>query len=195
MNWMLIRFVRTTLNRAMVAAWLAVALVPSAWGWSDHASLVWPLLRSQPELIHQTVAAEPLGAFLAAQQTGIAETLEAVESWSVATIEHYPPTPEELRWGMDHVPTTERFFAAIRVNPMLPYRLYVDLSPERAQPEQPPLAWSELSFFWRGYLAACALVGGGQPLDCARPGSGASLAGGKPMRTVPLRRALVPVNA
>ena len=136
MNWMLIRFVRTTLNRAMVAAWLAVALVPSAWGWSDHASLVWPLLRSQPELIHQTVAAEPLGAFLAAQQTGIVETLEAVESWSVATIEHYPPTPEELRWGTDHAPTTERFFASIRVNPMLPYRLYVDSSPERAQPEQ-----------------------------------------------------------
>ena len=150
MNWMLIRFVRTTLNRAMVAAWLAVALVPSAWGWSDHASLVWPLLRGQPELIHQTVAAEPLGAFLAAQQTGIAETLEAVESWSVATIEHYPPTPEELRWGTDHAPTTERFFAAIRVNPMLPYRLYVDSSPERAQPEQPPLAWSELSFFGGG---------------------------------------------
>ena len=150
MNWMLIRFVRTTLNRAMVAAWLAVALVPSAWGWSDHASLVWPLLRSQPELIHQTVAAEPLGAFLTAQQTGIAETLEAVESWSVATIKHYPPTPEELRWGTDHAPTTERFFAAIRVNSMLPYRLSVDSSPERAQPEQPPLAWSELSFFLEG---------------------------------------------
>ena len=33
---------------------------------------------------------------------------------------------------------------------MLPYRLYVDSSPERAQPEQPPLAWSELSFLGGG---------------------------------------------
>ena len=74
---------------------------------------------------------------MAAEQAGIAATLEAVESWSVATIEHYPPTPEYLRWGRDHAPTAERFFAAIRINPMLPYRLYVDLSPERAQPEQP----------------------------------------------------------
>ena len=108
------------------------------------------MLRSQPELIHQTVAAEPLDAFLAAEQAGIAATLEAVESWSVETIEHYPPTPEDLRWGTHHAPTAERFFTAIRVNPMLPYRLYVDLSPERAQPEQAPLEWSELSFLGGG---------------------------------------------
>ena len=146
MNWMLIPLVRTALNQAIAAALLAVALVSPAWAWSDHASLAWPLLRSQPELIHQTVAAEPLDAFLAAEQVGIAVTLQAVESWSVATIEHYPPTPEGLRWGTGHGPTAERFFAAIRVNPMLPYRLYVDLSPERNPPEQAPLAWSELSF-------------------------------------------------
>ena len=129
MNRMLIQLVRTALNQAIAVALLAVALVSPAWAWSDHASLVWPLLRSQPELIQQTVAAEPLDAFLAAEQAGIAETLEAVESWSVETIEHYPPTPEDLRWGTDHAPTAEHFFAAIRVNPMLPYRLYVDLSP------------------------------------------------------------------
>ena len=129
MNWILFRPVRTALNQAMAAALLSIALVPPAWAWSDHASLVWPLLRSQPELIHQTVAAEPLDAFLIAEQEGIARTLAAVESWSVAAMEHYPPTPEDLRWGTDHAPTAERFFAAIRVNPMLPYRLYVDLSP------------------------------------------------------------------
>ena len=101
---------RTALNQAMAAALLSVALVSPAWAWSDHASLVWPLLRSQPELIHQTVAAEPLDAFLIAEQEGIARTLAAVESWSVATMEHYPPTPEDLRWGTDHAPTAERFF-------------------------------------------------------------------------------------
>ena len=78
MNWMLIRLVRTTLNQPMAQALLAVALVPPAWAWSDHASLVWPLLRSQPALTQQTVEAEPLDAFLAAQQAGIAATVEAV---------------------------------------------------------------------------------------------------------------------
>ena len=105
MKSMLFRPVRTALNQAMAVALLSVTVMPPAWAWSDHASLVWPLLRSQPELIHQSVAAEPLDAFLAAEQAGIAETLEAAESWSVATIKHYPPTPEDLRWGTDHAPT------------------------------------------------------------------------------------------
>ena len=61
MNRMLIPLVRTAMNQAMAAALLSVALVSPAWAWSDHASFVWPLLRSQPELIHRTVAAEPLG--------------------------------------------------------------------------------------------------------------------------------------
>ncbi|MCH1609925.1 MAG: hypothetical protein L7S53_01315 [Luminiphilus sp.] len=150
MNWTLPRPARIILNRMMAFAFLAITPVSTVWAWSDHASLIWPLLRSQPQLIHQTVVAEPLDAFLAAEQAGIAETLKAVESWSVTAIEHYPPTPEDLRWGTDHAPTAERFFAAIRVNPMLPYRLYVDLSPERNQPEQASLAWSELSFLGGG---------------------------------------------
>ena len=107
----------------MAAASLYITLVAPSWAWSDHASLVWPLLRSQPELINQTVEAEPLDAFLASEQEGIAKTLEAVESWSVETIEHYPPTPADLRWEMGNAPTAQRFFSAIRVNPMLPYRL------------------------------------------------------------------------
>ena len=170
MNSILFRPLRTALNQARAAALLSITLVPPAWAWSDHASLVWPLLRSQPELIHQTVVAEPLDAFLIAEQEGIARTLAAVESWSVAAMEHYPPTPEDLRWGTDHPPTAERFFAAIRVNPMLPYRLYVDLSPERAQPEQAPLAWSELSFLGGGTSQLAArywAVEPGQPVSIA----------------------------
>ena len=170
MKWILFRLVRTALNQAMAAALLFITLLPPAWSWSDHASLVWPLLRSQPELIHQTVATEPLDAFLIAEQEGIARTLAAVESWSVAAMEYYPPTPGDIRWGTDHPPTAERFFAAIRVNPMLPYRLYVDLSPERAQPEQAPLAWSELSFLGGGTSQLAArywAVEPGEPVSIA----------------------------
>ena len=170
MNRILIRLVHSALNQAIAVVLLSGVLVLPARAWSDHASLVWPLLRSQPELIHQTVAAEPLDAFLVAEQEGIARTLAAVESWSVAAMEHYPPTPEDLRWGTDHLPTAERFFAAIRVNPMLPYRLYVDLSPERTQPEQAPLAWSELSFLGGGTSQLAArywAVEPGEPVSIA----------------------------
>ena len=160
----------------MAAALLSVALVYPVRAWSDHASGVWSLLRSQPELIHQGVATEPLAAFLAAGQAGIAEIREAVESWSVTTIEHYPPTPEGLRWGTGQPPTAEHFFAAIRINQMLPYCLYVDLSPERSQPEQAPLAWSELSFFgaaprsWPRYWALAP----GEPVSIAEAIAGAN---------------------
>ena len=170
MNWTFPRPARIIVKRMTVFGFLAVTPVSPVWAWSDHASLVWPLLRSQPTLIHQTVAAEPLDAFLAAEQAGIAETLKAVESWSVAAIQHYPPTPENLRWGTVHPPTAERFFAAIRVNPMLPYRLYVDLSPERKQPEQAPLAWSELSFLGGGTSQLAArywALAPGEPVSIA----------------------------
>ena len=109
MNRILIRLVHSALNQAIAVVLLSGVLALPARAWSDHASLVWPLLRSQPELVQQTVAAEPLDAFLMAEQAGIAKTLGAVDSWSVATIEHYPPTPEDLRWGTGHPPTAERF--------------------------------------------------------------------------------------
>ena len=59
MNRMLLQLVRTALNQAKAIALLCVILVPPAWAWSDHARLVLPLLRSPPELIQQSVAAEP----------------------------------------------------------------------------------------------------------------------------------------
>ncbi|MDB2645230.1 hypothetical protein N9Y37_12345, partial [Luminiphilus sp.] len=79
--------------RALFACVSVVTALP-AWSWSDHASLVWPLLRTQPNLMEQTVKAEPLEQFLIAEQAGIAQTLESVETWSLNTIAHYPPTPQ-----------------------------------------------------------------------------------------------------
>ena len=145
---------------------LGCLTMPSALGWSDHASLVWPLLRQQPELVEQTVAAEPLAQFLQAVAEGVAQTLQQVEAWSRATIEHYPLTPEALRWQLDTAPTVTAFLEAIRVNPLLPYRLYVDLSPERAAPERPPLAWTELSFLGGGSSQLAARY---WPLEAGEP--------------------------
>ena len=138
------------LNQILATATLSLTSTVPAWAWSDHVSLVWPLLRSEPELFNQTVIVEPLEQFLRSEQQGITRTLAAVESWSVATIEHYPPTPSALRWGNDATPTSARFFAAIRVNPNLPYRLYVVPTPERPSLGHAPLLWSDLSFLRGG---------------------------------------------
>ena len=53
---------------------------------------------------------------------------------------------------------------------MLPYRLYVDLSPERTQPEQAPLAWSDLSFLGGGTSQLAArywALAPGEPVSIA----------------------------
>ena len=125
-------------------ATLAVSILfqSAAWGWSDHSSLVWPLLREQPQLVEQRVVAEPLADFVRAERVGIAKTLAQVEAWAVDTIEHYPPTPEGLLWRAENEPTVDHFLAAIRVNPLLPYGLFVDVSPERTTPDGDALDWS-----------------------------------------------------
>ena len=141
---------RTALNQAIAAALLCVALVcPPGRGPTTRASSG-PCSGVSRSSFTRAVAAEPLDAFLAAEQAGIAETLEAVESWSVATIEHYPPTPEDLRWGTDHAPTAERFFRGDQGQPDAAVSPLRGSLPERAQPEQAPLAWSELSFLGGG---------------------------------------------
>jgi hypothetical protein len=68
-------------------------LTAPAWGWSDHASLVWPLLREQPDIVTRSVPAESLRHFLTAEQNAIAQTLDDVEVWSAQNIAHYPLTP------------------------------------------------------------------------------------------------------
>jgi len=125
-------------------------ITTSAWGWSDHANLVWPLLREQPELTFRSVPAESLEQFLLAEQAAIAQMLDEVEAWSVLNIEHYPPAPMPLLWQNSTASIQARFLSAIRVNPRLSYSLYVGPSPERPAPMGDALPWSALSFLGAG---------------------------------------------
>ena len=136
-------------RHGMILILLLLAPLP-AWTWSDHASLVWPLLRSQPDIARGDVIAEPLEAFLRAERASIARTLSEVESWALQTVHHYPPTPEDLRWHEDTEPTRAHFFAAIRVNPSLPYPLFVSLSPDQPALTTDLLPWTSLSFLRGG---------------------------------------------
>jgi len=137
-------------SRSCWCAAFLLLMTASAWGWSDHASLVWPLLRQQPALVARSVPAESLTQFLTAEQQAIAQTLENVEQWAIGNIEHYPPTPEALLWQNNAAPITARFLSAVRVNPRLSYSLYVGPSPERTAPMEDALPWSALSFLGGG---------------------------------------------
>ena len=170
----------SNLRRAstLVTLLAASTLFHSAvWGWSDHSSLVWPLIREQPQLLEQRVVAEPLADFVRAERVGIARTLARVESWAIDSIAHYPPTPESLLWRAEKEPAVDHFLAAIRVNPLLPYGLFVDVSPERTAPDGDAMDWSALSFLGGGSVQAPARywpLRPGQLVSIAEVVSGAS---------------------
>ena len=133
-----------------LALWVCMTIAPPVLAWSDHASLVWPLLRTQTDWVEGKVAAESLDQFLVAESEGIRSTLNRLETWSIAQIPHYPPTPGSLRVPSLGPISVAEFLAAIRVNPTLPYRLYVHELPESGPRQAAPLSWRELSFLGGG---------------------------------------------
>ena len=99
--------------------------VVEAGAWSNHAMLLWPVMKNTQALTENRLVVESLEALIRAEGAAIANTLDEVEKWSVANLDAYPPTPPELRFD----PATPEkalhdFLAAIRVNPDLNYGLF-----------------------------------------------------------------------
>lgn len=131
---------------------LTLSLLTSyACAWSDHANLVWPLLRTLPDLQQESLRVEPLEGFLRAEAPALEALLARHEKYTVESFPHYAPRPEGLVFRADAPDLRRAFLAAIRVNPKLPYRLY-----RQATVEDPPvnaeqvLQHSELGLFAAG---------------------------------------------
>lgn len=144
---------------------LALLLVLAFWtagafSWSDHASLLWPLVRSEPDLMTSRVPAEPLDAFVRAEFQGVVAVLASVEASAVDRRGLAPPTPHALRlqsrpskWreaGGSDDDLMAQFLAAIRVNPTLSYALYRQLTVDDMPAPSPTLRWTDLSFLPTG---------------------------------------------
>ncbi|MDP5053706.1 MAG: hypothetical protein NWP69_07950 [Congregibacter sp.] len=130
---------------------VAVACSNSAWSWSDHASLLWPLVRTQPDLLLPSVQAESLDDFVTAEASGLAALLAEHESMSRAQLPNYASRPDALAFTADAVDLRAAFLRAIRVNPELAYALYRQTTVEDAH-VPPALAESfeQLSFLEGG---------------------------------------------
>lgn len=119
---------------------------PCASAWSEHASLVWPLLRAMPALLEPTLAAEPLEDFLAADPQGLAAVLDAHEQWARSSLATYAARPESLAFDPGAADLRTSFLEAIRVNPTLPYRLYYQPMIEDTPPAGETLGLGDMSF-------------------------------------------------
>lgn len=122
---------------------LATSLLSSpVWAWSDHASLLWPLVRTQADLTEPSLRAESLDDFLGAEASGLARLLQQHEAMSREEIPHYAPRPAALEFRADAKNLRQAFLRAIRVNPELAYPLYRQTTVEDA-----PLASSAIQEF------------------------------------------------
>jgi len=133
---------------ACLSAWCLVACAKSA-AWSDHASLLWPLVREDPALTAPTLVVETLEDFVAAELPGLAALLDEDEAAARLRHPHYAPRPDALALTSAATDPTRAFLVALRVNPTLGYRPYVQrFGDDTAQPgteRADVLRWSDLS--------------------------------------------------
>lgn len=126
--------------------------------WSDHASLLWPLVRGNETLTKPSLVAEPLSAFVRSEAGAIADLLEQHEQAARDTLPHYAPRPDALAFSPRAADPVRAFLHAIRVNPTLSYGLYrqfmVDDGPV---PERRRLSFEQLSFLSGGVTTEAAI--------------------------------------
>lgn len=136
----------------VVIALLFSICASRGWAWSDHASLLWPVVSSLPSMTTVGVQAEPLESFVNAQAQAISGALEEHERWTLEQGMVHALTPETLKFNPAAQELKRAFLEAIRVNPTLGYGLYKQgiqgISAER--PAENSLSWSDISFLESG---------------------------------------------
>lgn len=122
------------------------------WAWSDHASLLWPVISTLPDMTNTDVRAEPLENFVRAQAPAIGQVLEAHERWTREQDMAHALTPDALRFDPSAADAKRAFLEAIRVNPSLDYGLYRQgiQGVESEIAADGSLTWSDLSFLESG---------------------------------------------
>lgn len=119
----------------------------AALAWSDHASLLWPLVRTMPSLLEPTVTVESLDDFLRAEAQGLEQLLADEEVHARQTIIPYAPRPDSLVLRADARDLRRAFFDAVRINPMLSYALYRQATVEDVvESDVTVLRYTDLSF-------------------------------------------------
>ncbi len=138
----------------MRSVFLAVCLMTchQAAAWSDHASLAWPMLRTDATLMQSRIVVEPLEFFLKSEAAGIAKVLTQLETSMIANDPEYPPTPEALLFDASDADDLRRqFIAALRISPRLNYGLYRQvMADDVIAPGTETLGWSDLSYLPSG---------------------------------------------
>jgi len=120
---------------------LAATLSPLA-AWDNHTQLSYLALEGE-SLAATKVKAETLGDFALAAQPELADLLSRLEAEARKDIPLYPARPEALAFEGPYATADAArtaFIAAIRVNPAVPFALYVQLQAGAPRTARPDLA-------------------------------------------------------
>jgi len=120
----------------LLVALVGLAAGP-AWAWGNHSLAAYRAFEKMPEVaLAPAVVAEPLEAFLRAEERTIAALLDSQEAWAAANLEYYPPRPASLTFGAEAGRSDEArrlaFLGALRVAPNSRLALYYQPDPQSA---------------------------------------------------------------
>lgn len=116
---------------------LASLAATQAWAWGNHALASYRAFEKMPEVVSApAVVAEPLEAFLKAEENTIEALLASHEAWARANLERYPARPDALAFSADAQRSDEArrlsFLSALRIAPNSKFALYLQADPSDA---------------------------------------------------------------
>ena len=135
------------LGRLAAAAVLACAAGPAA-AWTNHTLAAWPALAALPEMkAAPAIKAETLETFLAAEAPGLEQLLQREEAWARAHVALYPARPDALAFRAGAAPAElrRRFIAALRINPNMKLKLFLQALPGASTAGEATLPWAEVT--------------------------------------------------
>jgi hypothetical protein len=140
------------MKRALFSAALAAAVLFTAAAWDNHTQMTYLALGAEP-WAGRLVRAENFDAFVLAEQARLAPLLADLEKEFAHAVPEYPARPAALAFTGGYrsddggVAAREAFIAAIRVNPAVPFPLYVALRADGPRPKRPDLPVAKADIF------------------------------------------------
>ncbi|MFZ3219022.1 MAG: hypothetical protein WA174_03260 [Rhodoferax sp.] len=115
---------------ALTLTLLLALVAPRAFAWGNHSLASYRAFERMPEVAHAApVTAEPLEAFLKAEEKTIEALLASQEAWALVHLENYPVRPESLAFAATPNRSDEArrqaFLMALRVAPNSKWALYI----------------------------------------------------------------------
>ena len=118
----------------------------AAWAWGNHSLAAYRAFEKMPEVAQAApVTAEPLEAFLKAEEKTIEALLASQEAWAVANLENYPVRPAALAFTANASRSDDArrhaFLMALRIAPNSKFALYYQPDPAGNAPTGPQLPY------------------------------------------------------